>query len=57
MAKRANFPDRVEKRRREATARQEAYDALPDEEKWRRNPRRSPGHIDNVTREKRREAK
>lgn len=55
--KRANFPDRVEKRQREAIERQAAYDALPDEEKWRRNPRRSPGHIDNVTREKRRETK
>lgn len=48
--KRSNNPDRVEKRRREARERQEAYDALPDEEKWRRNPSRSPGHIANVKR-------
>lgn len=51
--KRRNFPDRVEQRRREATERQEAYDALPDEEKWQRNPTRSPGHIANVSRDKR----
>lgn len=51
--KRSNFPDRVEKRQAEAAERQAAYDELPDEEKWQRNPRRNPGHIANVSRDKR----
>lgn len=36
--KRSERPERKQQRRDEAAERQKAYDALPDEEKQRRNP-------------------
>lgn len=38
--KRKNFPDRKTKRREEAAERQKVYDALPDKEKAKRNPKK-----------------